>query len=136
MTEEELINLAKKVIDASEIALVGSISLKRYPNVRALKKMKNDGLSTFYFSTRLDSNKVKQMRRRKKGCIYFYDRPTFTGIMIEGIFKIERNTTFGISSLYELDPHDPYEFCTIKFISKYLYIYTHYKTAKIKIESK
>ena len=135
MNKEQILNLAKEIIDSNEIAIVGSISLKKYPNVRALQKMKNEGFNTFYFSTRSDSMKVRQMKKRKKGCVYFYDRPTYSTVMLEGEFKIEPNTTVGVSKLYELDPTDPYTFVTIKFITKYIYVYTHYKTVKFEINS-
>jgi outer membrane cobalamin receptor len=95
--------------------------------------MKNEGLKAFYFSTRLDSEKVKQVKRRKKSCIYFYDRQSYVGIMIEGSFRVERNTMFGVSELYDLNPHDPYEFCTMIFESKTLYVYKNYQTAKIEL---
>jgi general stress protein 26 len=133
MTREQLLELATNIINANDMALVGTTSLKRYPNVRVLKKMKNEGLKTFYFCTRLDSEKVKQVKRRKKGCIYFYDRESYVGVMIEGKFRIERNTMFGIPEIYELDPHDPYEFCTMIFESKCISIYKNYKTVKIEL---
>ena len=133
MTKDELLQLAQQIVDANDIALVGTISLKRYPNIKALKKMKNEGLKTFYFSTRLDSAKVKQMKRRNKGSIYFYDRASYQGVMIEGKYKVENNTTVGISELYSLDAHDPYNFCTVKFVAEAVYVYTHYQTVKIEI---
>jgi general stress protein 26 len=133
MTEQEILELATQVIDANDIALVGTISLKRYPNIKALKKMKNEGLKTFYFSTKINSAKVKQIKRRSKGSVYFYDRENYKGVMLEGHFKVENNTTVGISDLYELDAIDPYDFCTLKFVAEYIYVYTHYQTVKIKL---
>lgn len=133
MTEQDILELAQQVVDSNDIALIGTTSLKRFPNIKALKKMKNEGLKTFYFSTRIDSAKVKQIKRRRKGCVYFYDKVRYKGVMLEGYFKVVNNTMFGVSELYELDPHDPYEFCTLVFNAKYAYVYTHYQTVKIKL---
>lgn len=133
MTKEEILALAMEVIDANPIALVGTISLNRYPNIKALKNMKNEGLKTFYFSTRSDSAKVKQMKRRSKGSVYFYDKEKYNGVMLEGKFKVETNTSVGISELYQLDAHDPYDFCTVKFVAECVYVYTHYQTVKIEL---
>lgn len=132
MTEQDILNIAKEVVDSNDIALIGTISSKRFPNIKAMKKMKNEDLKKFYFSTRIDSTKVKQIKRRRKGCVYFYDKEKFKGVMLEGYFKVHNNTMFGVSELYELDPHDPYEFCTLEFNTKYAYVYTHYHTVKIK----
>lgn len=133
MTGQDILDLAQQVVDSNDIALVGTISSKRFPNIKALRKMKNEGLKTFYFSTRIDSTKVKQIKRRHKGCVYFYDREKFIGVMLEGYFKVLNNTMFGVSELYQLDPHDPYEFCTLEFNSKYAHVYAHYQTVKIEL---
>jgi hypothetical protein len=132
MNQEMALKLALEVIDSNDIALVGSISFDRYPNIRALKKMKNEGINTFYFSTRTKSNKVKQMKAHKKGCVYFFDKDRFIGVMLEGVFKIEPNTLVGIADLYKIDPVDPYDFCTVKFITKHVYVYYNYETFKFK----
>lgn len=131
MTEQEILSSAEQIVARNEFALVGTVS-KKYPNIRALRIMKRDGLKTFYFSTKSKSDKVKQMKWHKKGCVYFYDTTTFTfsNVLIEGKFIIEPNTTFGISNFYKMDA-EPYDFCTIKFVAKYLYFYAPYKKYKI-----
>lgn len=128
MDKESAMKIAKEVIDSNDIALVSSMSIERYPNIRALKKMNNDGFKIFYFSTRAKSNKVKQMKSHKKGCIYFFDKEKYIGVMLDGKFKIEPNTSVGISDIYKIDPVDPYDFCTIKFIVRNVQVYNNFET--------
>ena len=133
MEQDSIKQLAMEVINSNKYALVGTTSLKRYPNIRALGKMKNEDLKVFYFMTRAESMKVKQMKRRKKGCVYFYDQNRYIGVMLEGRFEIEPNTTVGISEIYKIDPVDPYDFCTIKFTTKYVNVYNNYETTRFEI---
>lgn len=135
MTEQEILQNAEKLIANNEFAMVGTIGKKSFPNIRALKVMKREGLNTFYFSTRSDSEKVKQMKKHKKGCIYFYDTLTFTfaNVLIEGKFSIKPNTLFGISSFYKLD-NEPYDFCTVKFEATKLYYYVPYQKYIVNIK--
>ncbi len=128
MTKEQILEVINQVIDEQKIALVGTISSKKYPNIKALKLMERDNLKTFYFSTKRESTKVKQMKRKSKGSIYFYDKEKYIGIMFEGNFTVENNTRYGISELYDLDGIDPYDFCTVKFQSKRVTFYMHYQT--------
>ncbi|HHW69117.1 MAG TPA: pyridoxamine 5'-phosphate oxidase family protein, partial [Tenericutes bacterium] len=129
----EIIKIVTEIIDEKNIALIGTKSNRGYPNIKALSVMKKEGLHKFYFSTKINSTKVKQIKRRKKGCIYFYDEKNYIGIMIEGTFEVEHNRSVGISKLYDLDAIDPYDFCTIIFTSKYLHAYLHYQKVKIKL---
>lgn len=133
MTEKEVIELAKEIIDNNKFAMIGTTSLKGYPNVRALTKMKNEGFEMFYFSTRADSAKVKQMKRKNKGCVYFYNADKYQSVMLEGTFLVEKNRDFDIAEIYKIDHVDPYDFCTIKFITKAIYVYYNFQTIKFTI---
>ncbi|MDD3392321.1 MAG: pyridoxamine 5'-phosphate oxidase family protein [Bacilli bacterium] len=131
MTKEEILEIINKVIDEQKIAIIGTTSSKRYPNVKALRLMNREDINTFYFSTKRESLKVKQMKRRSKGSIYFYDKDKYVGIMFEGKFKVENNTKYGISELYKLDAIDPYDFCSVIFKATTVYFYMNYQTVKI-----
>ncbi len=134
MNKEELLALATKIIDKNKYAMVGINGLKKHPNIYALMKMKNEGLYKFYFTTKKDSNKIKQIKKNEKGCLYFYDEEEYQSVMIEGTFSIEKNETVPIADLYKLDPHDPFTFCTVVFETESLYVYTHYKTIKLRVK--
>lgn len=130
MNREEVMKLAEEIIDNNPIAVVGTINGK-YPNIKALQTMERDDLATFYFSTKEDSRKIKQMKKNKNGCIYYYDKEKYQTVLIEGSFSVEQNLKFGVGELYKLDQLDPYDFVTIVFKSKKLYVYTHRQTAEI-----
>lgn len=128
MTEQEIIQNAEKLVNSNEFALFGTITKQKFPNIRAMKVMKREGLKTFYFVTKKDSAKIKEIERRSKGCIYWYDTTTFTfsNLMIEGKLEIIDNTMFGISQFYDM-ASEPYDFCTIKFKAIKLHYYAPYK---------
>lgn len=131
MNREEVLNLVDEIIEKNPIAFMGTVNSNLFPNIKAMQTMKKEGINIFYFSTRSDSRKIKQIKGRKNGCIYYCDKENYQGVLIEGSFEIEKNTMFGISELYKLDAIDPFDFVTIKFKSKKLYVYTHYQTAEI-----
>lgn len=131
MNREEVLALAEEIIERDETALVGTVSSKLYPNIKALQTMKREGIKTFYFSTKENSRKVKQMKRRSKGCIYYFDKINYQTVLLEGNFKVEKNLMFGVGELYKLDAIDPYDFVTIKFTAKKVFVFTHKQTAEI-----
>ncbi len=124
MTEKEILDISEKIISNNDFAVIGTISKKRFPNIYALKLMKKDGLKKFYFSTKLNSNKINQIKKYKKGCIYFYDMITFTfnNVLIEGIYKIDPKSAYGVSNFYDMESNQE-DLCTIIFESKKLYLY-------------
>lgn len=133
LTKEEALNLAREIVNANKYMMVGTKSYGGYPNVRALAKMKNEDLNVFYFVTRAKSRKIKQMKAFKKGCVYVYDAEKYQAVMFEGKFKIELNTLVGISDIYKMDKVDPFNFVTIKFITKKVHVYSNYETYIYKI---
>lgn len=137
MTEQDILLNAEKLIATNQIAMVGTISKKKFPNIRALDIIKREGLNTFYFSSKCDSDKIIQIKKRKKGCIYFYDSMTFTfsNVLIEGEFKIESNNSVENSNFYKMSSESN-EFCTIKFKAINLYYYTPYQKYKINMLKK
>ncbi len=133
MAKEEGLDLARTIVDANKYMIVGSKSYGGYPNVRALARMKNEDLKAFYFVTRAKSRKIKQIKMFKKGCVYVYDANNFQSVMFEGKFKIELNTLVGISDIYKIDKVDPFNFVTIKFITRRVHVYKDYQTYIYKI---
>ena len=134
MEKLKLIEFAKTVVDKNKYAMLGTNSSKKYPNIFAMMKMENEGLEKFYFSTRETSRKVSQIKKGKKGCVYFYDADNYQSVMLEGTFKVVDNTTVPVAEIYKMDPHDPFEFCTIIFEKKYVNVYLNYETAKFELK--
>jgi general stress protein 26 len=131
MSNEEILKYAEELINKNQYAIVGTIS-KSFPNIRALKVMKKEGLKTLYFSTKKTSEKVNQMKRNKKGCLFFYDTTNYSSVMLEGTFEIKDNVLFDVSTFFDLHP-EPYDFCNIIFNTTKVYVYLQYKGYEIKI---
>ncbi len=132
LTQEEALKYAEEMIQKNQYALIGTISKENFPNVRALKVMKREDLKTFYFSTKKTSLKVTQIKKNKKGCIFFYDTSNYSSVMIEGTFEVKDNILFDVSNFYHLDP-DPFDFCNIIFEAKVIYLYVPYKKYEIRL---
>jgi len=132
MNNNEILKYAEELIDKNQYAIVGTINKEKFPNIRALKIMKRDNLKTLYFSTKKTSEKVKQMKKNKKGCLFFYDTSTYSSVMLEGTFEIKDNVLFDVSTFFDLHP-EPYDFCNIIFTTKKIYVYTHYNGYEIKL---
>ncbi len=134
MTEQDILKNIEKLVSSSETAMIGTISKQKFPNIRAMKVIKRENLNTFYFSTKADSDKVIQIEKRKKGCIYFYDDITFTfsSVLMEGKFSIIHNSSLEISNFYKTSESS--EFCIIKFEAINLYYYTPYNKYKVVIK--
>lgn len=133
MTDEEVLQKALMIVDKNKYAFLGTMGLEKYPNIRIMSKIKNEGLKKFYFSTRSTSLKVKQIKKNKRGCIYFYDQETYQTVMLEGIFKVEANTLLSIAEIYAIDEHDPFDYLTIVFETKTINFYISYETTNINI---
>lgn len=124
MKDIEILEFAEKIINTNEFTLIGFNGKKRFPNIAALKLMKKDKLKKLYFNTKYNSEKIKQIKKHKKGCLYFYDMVTFTfnNVLLEGIFKIEKNLSNGISNFYNSE-NAPDDLCTLIFETKKIYLY-------------
>ena len=133
LTNEEVLVRADEMVKNNKYAIVGTISKEKFPNIRGLKIIKREGLKTFYFSTKKTSAKVIQMKKNKKGCIFFYDTTNYSSLMIEGTFEIKDNVLFDISTFFDLDP-EPYDFCNIIFSAKRISLYVPYKEYEIRVK--
>lgn len=135
MTEQDILKNAEKIISSNQVAMIGTINKKKFPNIRALTIIKSYGFKTFYFNTKCDSDKMVQIKKNKKGCIYFYDTMTFTfsNVLIEGKFTIEPDTIIETPDFYKISSVTN-DFCTIKFEAINLYYYAPYQKYKISMK--
>lgn len=86
------IQYLEKFIDKSETCLLSSVDNEGYPQTRALLGIKNkQGIEKLFFSTNTSSQKVQQLKKNPKACVYFYDPMRFIGIMF--IWTIEISQT-------------------------------------------
>lgn len=135
-SKEDLLKIADEILLKRRYAMVATRGRWWTIHIRALQCMKNDGFSKFYFVTRRDSLKVKEMKRHKRGTIYFYDKDNYSSIMLIGTYKIDYNPNYGLSDIYKIAEHDLFDNVGIIFHAKTMYLYSNYKTTKFKINKK
>lgn len=133
MTYDLIKQLAEEIVNENDIAMVTTVGARGFPYTRAMKKMHRDGFKEFDFVTRDSSEKVKQIRKNSKGSIYFYDRKNYRSVTFIGRFKITANHEYGISDIYTIDAHDPFQYCTLKFYPQTMRVYSHYETEKLEV---
>jgi general stress protein 26 len=63
MKKEEVFERSLELANKSDIAMVGSNSDDGYPNIKAMLKIKNEGLKKIWFSTNTSSKRVAQFRK-------------------------------------------------------------------------
>jgi len=135
-TKETLLEIAQDIISKNKYAMVATMGKWNQPNIRALQNMKNDGFSVFYFVTRRDSKKVKEIKRHKKGTVYFYDKDRYISVTLHGNFKIEENSNYGISDIYKIAEHDLFDHVLLVFETKKMFVYSNYITTEFKMKKK
>lgn len=133
MNKEMAMEIATSLVNANNNALIGTISEDKYPNIKALTKMKNEGLKVFYFSTNKSTTKVKQIRNNSIGCIYFFDPMRYIGVMLEGDFEITNDLNEIDPNIYKPEGLKTDDFCTLKFTSKSLYVYSNFERIQFEI---
>ncbi|SHK55598.1 General stress protein 26 [Anaerocolumna jejuensis DSM 15929] len=112
--EKEVKDCIVKLVEVSRDAVVCSVDEEGYPNAKAMFRIKNEGLTTFWFSTNTSSIRLGQWLRNPKASIYFLDAEGFHGLMLTGEMKVhtdeETKQAFwkqGDEMYYPLGPTDP-----------------------------
>ncbi len=119
--EKEVRESIIRLIENSRDAIVSSIDEAGYPNAKAMFRLKNEGLETFWFSTNTSSIRVSHWSANSKASIYFLDSEGFHGLMLTGEMEIcsdaEIKLAFwkpGDEKYYPNGPADP-DYSILKF---------------------
>lgn len=128
MNQTEATQITLEVINSNNVALIGTVNKKGNPNIKALTKLKNNGITRFYFSTQVNSVKVEQMKHHKEGCIYFFDVMQHIGVLLEGEFNIIEGVAEGIAEIYQAMGADKFNLCTVEFVTKTVNLYKDFQT--------
>ncbi|MDF2872294.1 MAG: hypothetical protein K0R05_3869 [Anaerocolumna sp.] len=119
--EKEVRESIIKLIENSRDAIVSSIDEAGYPNAKAMFRLKNEGLETFWFSTNTSSIRVSHWAACSKASIYFLDAEGFHGLMLTGEMEVcsdaETKLAFwkqGDEMYYSKGPTDP-DYSILKF---------------------
>jgi len=125
MQKEEAIREALALADRSEIAMLGTNGDNGYPNIKAMIKMENEGLSRIWFSTNTSSKRVGQIVRNSKICVYFVDFEQWMGLMLVGDIELlqdmesrQRLWRDGYEKYYPLGVTDP-DYSVLRFTAKW-----------------
>ncbi len=134
MKNEKAMEEAQSLVDRTSICMLGSIDNVGYPNIRAMIKMKNEGLHTIWFSTNTSSRKISQLRSNQKTCVYFVDLEKWIGLMLIGTIEILQDTESrkhlwqdGFEKYYPAGVNDP-DYSVLRFTArsgKYYHALTH-----------
>ncbi len=123
------------LIDKQSVAFISSNDEDGFPNTKAMLAPRiREGIKTFYFTTNTSSKRVGQYKENNKGCIYFYDKRFFRGVMLVGTFEVledsaskeliwqEKDTMY-----YPLGVTDP-DYCVLRFTATKGRYYCNFKS--------
>ena len=88
MNKEEAFERGLELVNRSEIAMLSTIGEKGHPEIRGMIKVEAEGLKKIWFSTNTSSEKVKQLSKNSKTCVYFVDFEKWMGLMLVGTCQI------------------------------------------------
>jgi len=138
----ELTDPRKKAIKLAnkKIAFVGSIGQNNTPNIKAMLVAKHDGLNTFYFASNNSAIRTEQFKTNDKACIYFYGKPIYKGLMLEGAMEVINDENVKkmiwknrMKSVYKNGRINDHDFCVLKFIAKSGRYYSWFKTETFEV---
>jgi general stress protein 26 len=93
MSQNEALPKSVALADSCEVAMVGSNSKTGHPNIKAMFKIKADGIKTVWFSTNSSSTRAAQFSSNSKACVYFHDPGSFQGLMLTGRMHVLSDLT-------------------------------------------
>jgi general stress protein 26 len=127
MNKAMALETAMSVINTNNNALLGTISEDEYPNIKALIKMKSEGIKTFYFITNPISTKVQQIKVNNKSCVYFFDPMLYIGILLEGKAKIVNEVELNLDDVPRPDGLAHNQHCGIVFLTEKVTVYCDFE---------
>jgi general stress protein 26 len=114
MNLEEVLIESLKLVEKSQIALLGTNSTAGFPNIKAMLNLKHDGLKKIWFSTNTSSKRVQQLKNDNRACVYYVDEDNFKGLMLIGTVEILQDLDSrkmlwmdGAEKYYPLGVEDP-----------------------------
>jgi general stress protein 26 len=130
-----------ELIDRRNVSIVGSVGQDGFPNIKAmLEPRKREGIKTFWFSTNTSSMRVAQFRVNPKACIYFFDRDTFRGVMLQGHMEVcedaatkEMAWREGDTLYYPEGVTDP-DYCVLRFTAVTGRYYAELSTSSFEVK--
>jgi general stress protein 26 len=91
MSEKEALERGLELAARSNIVMLANIDLDGYPHVRAMIKIENEGLDTIWMITNTSSDKIAQLEKDTKACLYFVDLQKWMGLTLVGSIEMLRD---------------------------------------------
>jgi len=140
MIDEKVINESNELVENSKIVMVGTNGENGYPNIKAMMRLKHDGLKKFWLSTNTSTKRVQALKKDNKVCLYFVDEDKFAGLMLVGTIEILQDRTSkemlwsdGCEIYYPLGIDDP-DYSVFCFTTEWGNYYRHLKNVNFKVE--
>ncbi|MMZ49760.1 Pyridoxamine 5'-phosphate oxidase [compost metagenome] len=118
------IHNAQRLLERSEIAMVGSVDLNGSPNIKAMFIRKSEGLEIVWFGTHLSTKRVSQFTQNPKASLYFFDKNTGEGLLLVGEMEVLQDMKSkeslwreGWEAYYPLGVLDP-DYGILRFITQ------------------
>ncbi|MDR0850575.1 MAG: pyridoxamine 5'-phosphate oxidase family protein [Christensenellaceae bacterium] len=136
-TEKQIMDVIKK----SKTSFLATVDEQGFPNVRAmLTPRKIVSKKEFWFTTNTSSNKVKQIGKNSKACVYFFDKKfMYHGVMLLGVAEVctdqesrKEIWKFGDTMYYKEGVNDP-DYAVIKFRAQKIKYYHAFKQEEFEI---
>jgi general stress protein 26 len=90
MNEDEVRARARKLVDATPIATVATVTKNGSPWIVAMIRAAHDGVKTIWFSTNTSSEHVAHLEADPRACVYFarWDEEPWQGLTLGGRMEI------------------------------------------------
>ncbi|WP_313165763.1 pyridoxamine 5'-phosphate oxidase family protein [Sedimentibacter sp.] len=140
MIDNNIIVESNELVENSKIVMVGTNGEDGYPNIKAMMRLKHDGLKKFWLSTNTSSKRTGLLKKDNKICLYFVDEDKFAGLMLIGRIELLQDRESkkmlwndGCEVYYPLGIDDP-DYTVLCFTTERANYYRHLKNVTFNVE--
>lgn len=142
MKPDEARENSQKLADAAHVAMVGVNGADGFPLIKAMFKLENEGLRTFYFSTNTSSQRVQLLMQDNRASLYFADTEECEGVMLTGQMEVLQDPLLkqrfwweGCEKYYPQGVTDP-DYSVLRFTAREGRYYHNLSTLSFEVEGR
>jgi general stress protein 26 len=139
MSEKEALEKGLELAGRSNIVMLANMDLDGYPHVRAMIKIENEGLDTIWMITNTSSDKIAQLEKDTRACLYFVDLEKWMGLTLVGVIEMLRDEESrkrcwreGFEKYYPRGVDDP-DYTVLRFTTSWGKYYHGLKKYRFKV---
>jgi general stress protein 26 len=139
MSEKEALEKGLELAGRSNIVMLANMDLDGYPHVRAMIKIENEGLDTIWMITNTSSDKIAQLEKDTRACLYFVDLEKWMGLTLVGAIEMLRDEESrkrcwreGFEKYYPRGVDDP-DYTVLRFTTSWGKYYHGLKKYRFKV---